>query len=256
MGAKMIAGNWKMNLDFPTGIDTVSKIVNKLEEMETPDVSVVIAPPYIHLEAIQQMTEDFANMHVASQDCSAHESGAFTGEIAASMIASVGAQYVILGHSERRMYHGEDGPLLTEKMKQALSAGLRPIYCVGEQLQERYDNRQEEVVKGQLEEVLGDLTPEEMNRVVVAYEPVWAIGTGETATADQAQEVHAFIRGWLASKFDGDIANSTSILYGGSCKPSNAEELFSQPDVDGGLIGGASLSPDDFVKLIEIRDRV
>lgn len=245
-----------MNLDFAAGIDTVSKIVNELENMETPDVSVVIAPPYIHLEAIQQMTEDFPNIHVSAQDCSAHESGAFTGEIAASMIASVGAQYAILGHSERRMYHSEDGELLSKKIRQAFSAGLRPIYCVGEQLQERYDKRQEEVVKSQLEEVLGDLTEEEMNRVVVAYEPVWAIGTGETATAEQAQEIHAFIRSWLTSKFNSDIAESVTILYGGSCKPANAEELFSQPDVDGGLIGGASLNPDDFVKLIEIRDRV
>jgi len=252
----MVAGNWKMNLDFPTGIDTVSKIVSMLEEMETPDVSVVISPPYIHLEAIQQMTEDFPNIYVAAQDCSGHESGAFTGEVSAPMISSVGAQYVILGHSERRMYHGEDGKLLSEKIRHAFEAGLRPIYCVGEQLQERYDNRQEEVVQSQLEDVLGSLTEEEMNRVVVAYEPVWAIGTGETASAEQAQEMHAFIRSWLGSKFNEDIADSVTILYGGSCKPANAEELFSQPDVDGGLIGGASLGPDDFVKLVEIRDRV
>ncbi|QTN39395.1 triose-phosphate isomerase [Cryomorphaceae bacterium] len=256
MGSKMVAGNWKMNHDFPTGIDTVTEVVKQLEGMETPDVAVVIAPSYLHLEAIQQMTEDFPSLHVSAQDCSSHESGAFTGEVSANMIASIGAQYVILGHSERRAYHGEDGELLLKKLEQAFAAGLRPIYCVGEQLQERYDGKQEAVVQSQLEEVLGDLTEEQMNRVVIAYEPVWAIGTGETATAEQAQEMHAFIRQWLRGRFGDDIAESVSVLYGGSCKPSNAEELFSQPDVDGGLIGGASLKADDFVKLVEIRDRV
>ncbi len=252
----MIAGNWKMNHDFSTGINTVSEIVDQLEAMETSRVSVVIAPSYLHLEAIQQMTSDFPNIYVAAQDCSAHGSGAFTGEVAAFMISSIGAQYVILGHSERRTHHAENGELLLKKLQQAFAAKLRPIYCIGEQLQERYHARQEEVVKTQLEEVLGGLTQEEMNRVVIAYEPVWAIGTGETATAGQAQEMHAFIRRWVRSRFGEDLAQSLTILYGGSCKPSNAEKLFSQPDVDGGLIGGASLKASEFIKLIEICDRV
>lgn len=252
----MVAGNWKMNHDFPTAIDTVTEMVNQLEAMDTPVVSVVIAPPYLHLEAVQQMTEDFPVLHTAAQDCSEHELGAFTGEVSASMIRSVGCEYVILGHSERRAYHGETSEQLSNKIEQAFKAGLRPIFCVGEQLQERYDQKQEQIVGDQLSEVLSDLTEEEMNRVVIAYEPVWAIGTGETASAQQAQEMHAFIRNWIKSKFGSDLAESTTLLYGGSCKPSNAHELFSQPDVDGGLIGGASLNADDFMKLVEIRNSI
>ena len=250
----MVAGNWKMNHDFPTAVDTVSEIVDRMEAMDTPEVSVVIAPPYLHLEAIQQMTEDFPAVHTSAQDCSEHESGAFTGEVSAKMIHSVGCEYVILGHSERRAYHGETSEQLLKKLGQAFSAGLRPIYCVGEQLQDRYDQKQEAIVREQLNDVLGDLTEEEMNRVVIAYEPVWAIGTGETASAEQAQEMHAFIRQWISGKFGDDLAETTTLLYGGSCKPSNAAELFSQPDVDGGLIGGASLKAEDFMKLVEIRN--
>ncbi|MDE6183187.1 MAG: triose-phosphate isomerase, partial [Rikenellaceae bacterium] len=191
---------------------------------------------------------DKNKLGLGAENCADHKSGAYTGEVAASMIAPFGAEYVILGHSERREYHGENSALLSEKMKQAYANGLAPIYCVGEKLEEREAGKHFEVVTKQIEEVVFGLSDSEFDRLVIAYEPVWAIGTGKTATADQAQEIHAHIRKVLASKF-GAKAENTPILYGGSCKPSNAAEIFSKADVDGGLIGGAALKAEDFIAI-------
>ena len=187
---------------------------------------------------------------LGAEDCSAHEKGAYTGEVSAAMVKSTGATYVIIGHSERRQYFGEDNELLLAKVRLALANGLRPIFCVGEVLEDRENGSFNDVVQGQVE-ALFSLTPEEFGKLVIAYEPVWAIGTGKTATADQAQDMHAHIRSVIAGKYGKEVADDTSILYGGSCKPENAREIFSKPDVDGGLIGGAALKADSFMGIIE-----
>jgi len=194
----------------------------------------------------QQMKE--SRMVLGAQNCAAHEQGAFTGEVSAAMLASAGCRYVIIGHSERREYYGEDSSVLNKKLHQALQAQLIPIFCVGERLEEREAGSHFEVITTQLDETVALLSPSDFAKMVIAYEPVWAIGTGKTATAEQAQEVHAFIRAALHKKFAA-LATQTSILYGGSCKPSNAAELFIMPDIDGGLIGGASLQADDFLAI-------
>ena len=194
---------------------------------------------------------DKAIIGVGAENCADKESGAYTGEVSAAMVASTGAQYVILGHSERRAYYHETPEILKEKVRLALANGLTPIFCIGEVKEERLENRQNEVVRAQIEGSLFDLTAEEFSKIVLAYEPVWAIGTGLTATPEQAQEMHAFIRSVLAGKWGKEVADNTSILYGGSCKPSNAKELFANPDVDGGLIGGASLKAADFKGIID-----
>jgi triosephosphate isomerase len=193
---------------------------------------------------------DAAKIGVGAENCADKESGAYTGEVSASMVASTGAKYVILGHSERRAYYGETVETLKPKVKLALANGLTPIFCVGEVLEEREANKQEEVVAAQLESVF-ELSAEDFSKVIIAYEPVWAIGTGKTATTDQAEEIHKFIRSAIAKKYGDVVAENTSILYGGSCKPSNAKELFAQPDVDGGLIGGAALKAADFKGIID-----
>lgn len=211
---------------------------------------VVIGTPFIHLASVVNSV-DTTRIGVAAQNCADKESGAYTGEVSAAMVASTGAKYVILGHSERRAYYHETPELLKEKVKLALANGLTPIFCIGEVLEEREANKHFEVVKSQVEESLFELSPEDFSKIVLAYEPVWAIGTGKTATADQAQEIHAFIRKTLAGQYGQEIADNTSILYGGSCNAGNAKELFSNPDVDGGLIGGASLGVDKFMPIIE-----
>jgi triosephosphate isomerase len=247
----IVAGNWKMNNSLGEGIDLVAGIIQKLENTDEVPCEIILAPSYLHLHSAAEMTEEFEDIQIASQDVSRYEKGAFTGDVSAAMVASTGAKHTLIGHSERRIVFKDDSDSLLEKLRHAVAAGLNVIYCVGEELSERYDNAQEKVVSDQLNEVIFNLPLSEFKNVVIAYEPVWAIGTGETATPEQAQEMHRFIREKIAVKYGRDIANATRILYGGSCKPNNAKELFSQPDIDGGLIGGASLSADDFFQIIE-----
>lgn len=236
-----------MNTSVAEGKSLAAEVAAGLSEV-APDVEIIIAPPFTHIVPVAQAVAG-SRVAVAAQNCADQPQGAFTGEVSASMVAGAGCSYVILGHSERRQYYGETSEKLVSKMRLALAEGLKPIYCVGESLEERNAGNHFAVVGAQLSEVLFELTPEEASKVVIAYEPVWAIGTGVTATSAQAQEIHAFIRGTIAGRFGDEFADAASILYGGSCKPSNARELFSCPDIDGGLIGGASLKADDFLAI-------
>lgn len=246
MRKKIVAGNWKMNTSVPEGVKLAKEIVGLQKEVPG-DVNLIIAPPFTHLHGVAQAIEGSV-VALSAQNCADKEKGAYTGEVSAKMLASVPVKYVILGHSERREYYGETNAKLVEKIKLALAEGLSVIYCVGEKLNEREAGEHFNVVGGQIKEVLFSLDAEHMSKVIVAYEPVWAIGTGKTATSAQAQEIHAFIRKTLAGQF-GALAEEISILYGGSCKPSNAKELFACRDIDGGLIGGASLVASDFVAI-------
>lgn len=249
MRKNIVAGNWKMNKTLQEGI-ALAKELNEVLANERPNCDVIICTPFIHLASVTPLV-DSAKIGVGAENCADKESGAYTGEVSAAMVASTGAKYVILGHSERRAYYHETPEILKEKVRLALANGLTPIFCVGEVLEEREAGKQNEVVYGQLAGSLFDLTAEEFSRLIIAYEPVWAIGTGKTATAAQAQEIHAYIRSVIADKYGKDVADNTSILYGGSCKASNARELFANPDVDGGLIGGASLKAADFKGIID-----
>lgn len=249
MRKKIVAGNWKMNKTLQEGVALAKELNNTLAS-DKPNCQVIICTPFIHLASVAAiLNQDIIGL--GAENCADKASGAFTGEVSAEMVKSTGAQYVILGHSERRAYYHETPAILKEKVNLALANGLKVIFCIGEVLEEREQNKQNEVVKAQLEGSLFDLTKEEFANVILAYEPVWAIGTGKTATADQAEEMHAFIRQTIAEKFGKDVADETSILYGGSCKPTNAKELFSKPDVDGGLIGGAALKAADFKGIID-----
>ena len=245
MRTKIVAGNWKMNTVVSEGKELVDGILSKLSTVPS-DVQLIVAPPFTHLSEVATKLAG-SSIALAAQNCADHEKGAYTGEVSVDMLKSVGCTYVILGHSERREYYGETSETLVTKVKLALAAGLKPIFCVGEVKDERVAGKHFEVVGKQIEEVLFTLTAEEMAQVVIAYEPVWAIGTGLTASSEQAQEIHAFIRKALADKFGAELAEEITILYGGSCKPSNAPELFAQPDIDGGLIGGAALKAEDFI---------
>lgn len=246
MRKKIVAGNWKMNKTLQEGVE-LAKTVNR--QVEDNGVMVVLCTPFIHLSEVNNViTKD--SLFLGAQNCASETSGAYTGEVSVDMIKSTGAEYVIIGHSERRSYYHEDDALLNKKTRLALAAGLTPIFCCGEVLAERQANNHMKVVKTQIENGLFDLSPEDFGKVVVAYEPVWAIGTGVNATSDQAQEMHKAIREQIAEKYGTQVANNTSILYGGSCKPSNAKELFANPDVDGGLIGGASLNASDFMGIV------
>lgn len=249
MRKNIVAGNWKMNKNLQEGID-FAKELDKALAGKNINCDVVIGTPFIHLASIAN-TINTNKIGVSAQNCADKVSGAYTGEVSAAMIASTGAKYVILGHSERRAYYGETDAMLKEKVLLALANGLTPIFCIGEVLSERESGKQNEVVKSQIENALFNLSAEEFSKIVLAYEPVWAIGTGKTATSEQAQEMHAFIRKVLADKYGKETANNTSILYGGSANASNAKALFSNPDVDGGLIGGASLKVEDFMSVIE-----
>jgi triosephosphate isomerase len=251
MRKKIVAGNWKMNLNFEEGQKLTSEIVNMLKDENVKEVTVVLNPPFVHLYSVKKLIGDTPNLFLGSQNCSDKVSGAFTGEISASMLSSFGVSYVILGHSERREYFKETNKLLTDKTRQVLDNGLIPIFCCGEPLEIREAGTHEDYVKQQLTESLFGFSPEEMSKIVIAYEPIWAIGTGKTASSDQAQEMHAALRTHLASKFGTELSNNISILYGGSCNPSNAKDIFSKPDVDGGLIGGASLKSRDFVDIVK-----
>lgn len=248
MRKNIVAGNWKMNTTLDEGVELANEITLKLKDT-TKNCDVIVCVPFTHLTSVNAVIEPEL-LSMGAENCSEHEKGAYTGEVSAAMVKSTGAEYVILGHSERRQYFGENNEQLLAKTKQALANGLRPIFCVGEVLEERENGSFNEVVKGQIE-ALFSLTPEEFKKVVVAYEPVWAIGTGKTASADQAQDMHAHIREVIASKYGDKLAGEISILYGGSCKPENAKEIFSKPDVDGGLIGGAALKADSFIGIIE-----
>ena len=246
MRKKIVAGNWKMNTTVPEGVKLAEEIINKFKEVPT-EVNLIIAPPSTHLASVYSVIGE-TNIGLSAQNCADHDNGAYTGEVSALMLSSIKVGYVILGHSERRQYYGETNAILVKKIGLALAAGLKVIYCVGEKLEERESGKQFDVVGAQIKEVLFGLTEEQMSNIIVAYEPVWAIGTGKTATSDQAEEIHAFIRKSIANKF-GKLSEEISILYGGSCKPSNAKELFAQKDIDGGLIGGAALKADDFIAI-------
>jgi len=247
MRQKIVAGNWKMNKNLQEGVKLAEEIEAKAGD-SNEDVVIIIAPPFIHLTEVSKVT---SKVVVSAQNCASEASGAYTGEVSASMIKSTGAEYVIIGHSERRSYYGEDNKVLSKKVKLAFQNELKPIFCCGEVLDDREASNHFNVVKSQLEEGIFDLSADDFKKLVIAYEPVWAIGTGKTATPDQAQEMHKYIRNLIAEKYDNEIADNTSILYGGSCKPSNAGELFTNPDVDGGLIGGASLKAEDFFGIIK-----
>ena len=249
MRKKIVAGNWKMNTLPAEGVELAKGVVAGRGEV-CSCVNFIVCPPFTHLAMVAEALKG-SDVALGAQDCATEAKGAYTGEIAASMIAALGCKYVILGHSERRQYYGETSATLNKKMAQAYANGLIPIYCVGENLDEREAGKHFDVVKAQIEEVVYNLTEEQYKNLVIAYEPVWAIGTGKTATPAQAQEIHAFIRSIVANKYGKEIADNTSILYGGSCKPSNAKELFANPDVDGGLIGGAALKVSDFKGIID-----
>lgn len=242
----IVAGNWKMNKDYEEGRTLAREIVAKLQPSDT---IVVLGVPYIHLKGVSHIISGVNNLHLAAQNCHQEEDGAYTGEISTAMLSSVGCDYVILGHSERREYFEESNPLINAKVKKTLAAGMLPIFCCGEKLPVREAGDHEKLVAQQVKEGLFDLSAEDFSKVVIAYEPVWAIGTGVTASPAQAQEMHAFIRSLVAEHYGQELANATSILYGGSVKPSNAQELFSQADVDGGLVGGASLNAADFLAI-------
>ena len=249
MRKKIVAGNWKMNLNLQEGV-ALAKEINEALVQDKPNCDVVICTPFIHLASVAQVLD--ANVvGLGAENCADKEKGAYTGEVSAAMVKSTGAQYVILGHSERREYYGETAEMLKEKVQLALANGLKVIFCCGETLEEREAERQNEVVKAELDGSVFNLTAEEWKNIILAYEPIWAIGTGKTATSDQAQEMLAYIRSIVAEKYGQEVADETSILYGGSCKASNAPELFAKPDIDGGLIGGASLKAADFKGIID-----
>jgi triosephosphate isomerase len=249
MRKNMIAGNWKMNTTLSEGL-ALAKGLNEALKGKNPVCDVVIGAPFTHLATIAA-TVDTTKIGVAAQNCADKEKGAYTGEVSAAMVASTGAKYVILGHSERRQYYLETAETLKTKVNLALANGLTPIFCIGEVLKEREEGRHFDVVDEQIKASLFDLAPEDFGKLVIAYEPVWAIGTGKTATADQAQEIHAHIRQTIAAKYGATIAGDTTILYGGSMNAENAKDLVAKPDVDGGLIGGASLSVEKFIPIVE-----
>jgi triosephosphate isomerase len=246
MRKNIVAGNWKMNKNLQEGVALAAELK---EKVINPNCDVIIGTPFIHLATVTELVKG-SPIAVAAENCADHASGAYTGEVSAEMVASTGATYCIIGHSERRTYYGETYEILREKVQLALANNLRPIFCIGEVKEEREANRQNEVVKAQLEGSVFNLSAEDFGKLVIAYEPVWAIGTGLTATPEQAQEIHAYIRSLIAEKYGNEVADNTSILYGGSCNAKNAAGLFANPDIDGGLIGGASLKADDFCAII------
>lgn len=255
MRKRIVAGNWKMNTDIAAGVKLAADLMNLLNEKPAPEnTGVAIAPPFTHLSEVSRVI-DPEKICLAAQNCAATGSGAFTGEVAAGMLKSAGTMAVIIGHSERRTLFSESHAQLADKVLQVLKNDMRPIFCCGEVLAERNAGNQSEVVEKQLNDSIFQLEPEQFKRIIIAYEPVWAIGTGVVATKEQAQEMHHFIRKLIAKRYGSEIAEETTILYGGSCKSSNAAELFEQPDVDGGLIGGASLDAGEFHRIIQALPR-
>lgn len=247
MRKKIVAGNWKMNTTVSEGVALAKAVAEKAGEIGE-GVGLIVAPPFTHLVSVAEALKG-SKVDLSAQNCADHVKGAYTGEVAVDMLKDAGCNWTILGHSERRQYYGETDEKLVEKVRLALDAGLGVILCVGENLDEREAGRHFDVVTSQVKAVLYNFSAEDMKNVVIAYEPVWAIGTGKTATAAQAEEIHALIRKTLAEKFGSELAEETTILYGGSCKPSNAKELFAEKDIDGGLIGGASLKAEDFIAI-------
>lgn len=247
MRLNIIAGNWKMNKTNPEAAELVEALIASVGQVEHPRV--VICPPFTALSEMSQLLKN-SRIVLGAQNMYAEESGAFTGEIAPSMLLTIGVKYIILGHSERREYFSETDAMVNDKVKLALATGLDPIICVGEKIEERENGKTEEVIGRQVDGALDGLTARQMKNVVIAYEPVWAIGTGKTATPEMAQEVHLFIRNRVSDKFGATVADEVSILYGGSMKPDNAAGLMKQPDIDGGLIGGASLKVEDFTQIV------
>ena len=248
MRKNIVAGNWKMNLKREGALALVSEVLSQLPKDK--DTEVVFAPCFLYLYKIAKMCNDFERVKVSAQNCSKEEKGAFTGEVSAEMVATSNGDYVIIGHSERREYFKETNTDLAQKVNRALANNLKVIFCCGESLRQRENEVHFDWIKQQLTEGIFHLDSTDFSSIVIAYEPIWAIGTGETATSEQAQEMHGFIRSILNEKYGAEIAENTSILYGGSCNPSNAKELFMQKDIDGGLIGGASLRSDDFLAII------
>lgn len=248
MRKKIVAGNWKMNTTLNEGVG-LAKDVNEALKDIAPKCDVIICVPFTHLASVNGVI-DSSKLGLGAENCADHKSGAYTGEVSAAMVSSTGAKYVILGHSERRQYYGETSETLREKVALAFENNLTPIFCIGEVLAERENGTHFDVVKSQIVDGLFNLSAEDFGKVILAYEPVWAIGTGKTATDDQAQEMHAFIRNVIAEKYGKEVAENTSILYGGSCKPTNAPALFAKPDVDGGLIGGAALDAQSFMGIV------
>lgn len=246
MRKQIVAGNWKMNTTVPEGVELAKAVVAKAAAVPA-NVGLIVATPATHLTSVAAVLD--SRVELSAENCADHTSGAYTGEVSAAMVKSTGAKWTILGHSERRQYYGETDEKLVEKTKLALAEGLGVILCVGENLEQREAGKHFDVCEAQIKNVLYNFSAEDMKNIVVAYEPVWAIGTGKTATSEQAEEIHAHIRKVLATKFGQTVADDTTILYGGSCKPSNAKELFAQKDIDGGLIGGAALKADDFIQI-------
>jgi len=251
MRKKIAAANWKMNLTLAEGEKLVQGILDAGLKL-TDNREIILGVPMPYLREIKQRVKNYPHIYVSAQNVADHASGAYTGETAAAMLQSVEVDYVIIGHSERRAYYGETNSILKEKVNLTLAHNLHPLFCCGEPLEVREAGKQNEYVEKQLEESLFDVSEADFKNVVIAYEPIWAIGTGRTATPDQAQEMHAFIRSKIAEKYGNDSAIQTSILYGGSCKPGNAAELFACPDVDGSFIGGASLKADSFVAITQL----
>lgn len=248
MRRNIVAGNWKMNTTLQEGVQLAKDVRASIEGKELK-CDVILGVPFTHLSEVVKAVEG-TKIGVAAENCAAEAKGAYTGEVSAEMVASTGAQYVIIGHSERRTYYGETSTILSKKVSLALANNLRPIFCIGEVLDEREAGKHFSVVEAQVKEALFGLSEEDFRKIILAYEPVWAIGTGRTATSEQAQEIHAHIRTIIAEKYGKEVAEDTTILYGGSCNGGNAQELFSKPDVDGGLIGGASLSAEKFLPVI------
>ncbi len=249
MRKKIVAGNWKMNLTKDQSLELVNEISKNVDNL-SEETEVIVSPSFVNLSSVVDSTSRNKKVQVAAQNMHFAENGAFTGEVSAEMLESIGISTVILGHSERREYFNEGSHLLTKKVEQALEHKMRIIFCFGEKLEDRQSNNHFDIVREQLQDSLFHLNEVDWDSIVLAYEPVWAIGTGETASPEQAQEMHAFIRKLVENKYDDEVSNRVSILYGGSVKPANAEEIFSKPDVDGGLIGGASLNASDFTAII------
>jgi triosephosphate isomerase len=250
MRKNIVAGNWKMNLDLNQGVQLFNEIQELLIQELKGNQEVIVCSPSIHLSSLKNVLHPGLKLSLGAQNCHEADSGAYTGEISASMLASTGAEYVIIGHSERRLYFSESNEILAQKIDTVLKNGLIPIFCFGETLDQRNNGTYFDLIKEQISEASFHLDANNYSKMVLAYEPVWAIGTGLTASPEQAQEIHFFIRSLIAQKFDQTTADNMTILYGGSCNPKNAAELFAQPDIDGGLIGGASLKARDFVDII------
>lgn len=247
MRKKIVAGNWKMNTSLKEGAELAKALV---ENFTLNNVELIVAPPFTHLDAVSKELKS-SPIKLSSQNMAKENLGAYTGEVSGEMLKDLNVEYAIIGHSERRMYYGETNEILFAKTQKAIDLDIQPIFCVGENLEQRESGIYFEVIKEQLEKGLFAISKQDFPKVVVAYEPVWAIGTGKTASKEQAQEIHSFIRQMVSEKYGEKIADNLSLLYGGSCKPGNAKELFSQPDIDGGLIGGAALISEDFIAIAQ-----